>query len=33
MLSAEVLARATALRQEIERHNYAYYVLDQPTHS
>jgi DNA ligase (NAD+) len=27
----EVLARATALRQEIERHNYAYYVLDQPT--
>jgi DNA ligase (NAD+) len=25
------LARATALRQEIERHNHAYYVLDQPT--
>jgi len=31
MASPEVLARATALRQEIERHNYAYYVLDQPT--
>jgi DNA ligase (NAD+) len=31
MASAEVLARATALRQEIERHNYAYYVLDTPT--
>ncbi len=29
--SPEVLARATALRQEIERHNHAYYVLDQPT--
>jgi len=25
------LARAAALRQEIERHNYAYYVLDAPT--
>ena len=25
------LARVTALRQEIERHNHAYYVLDQPT--
>lgn len=25
------LARITALRQEIERHNRAYYVLDQPT--
>jgi DNA ligase (NAD+) len=25
------LARVTALRREIERHNYAYYVLDQPT--
>ncbi|MHB0975201.1 MAG: NAD-dependent DNA ligase LigA [Thiobacillus sp.] len=25
------LARAAALRREIERHNYAYYVLDQPT--
>jgi len=24
------LARVTALRREIERHNYAYYVLDQP---
>jgi DNA ligase (NAD+) len=24
-------ARAAALRQEIERHNYAYYVLDAPT--
>src|SRR5512135_3027109 len=24
------LARAAALRREIERHNYAYYVLDQP---
>jgi DNA ligase (NAD+) len=31
MASPDVLARATALRQEIERHNYAYYVLDQPT--
>jgi DNA ligase (NAD+) len=25
-----VLARLTKLRQEIERHNYAYYVLDRP---
>ncbi|MBI3432670.1 MAG: NAD-dependent DNA ligase LigA [Hydrogenophilales bacterium] len=25
------LARAAALRREIERHNYAYYVLDAPT--
>jgi DNA ligase (NAD+) len=25
------LARVTALRREIERHNHAYYVLDQPT--
>ncbi|MBZ0068546.1 MAG: NAD-dependent DNA ligase LigA, partial [Thiobacillus sp.] len=31
MAPADVLARATALRQEIEQHNYAYYVLDQPT--
>jgi len=31
MASTDVLARATALRREIERHNYAYYVLDQPT--
>ncbi|HMM46524.1 MAG TPA: NAD-dependent DNA ligase LigA [Thiobacillaceae bacterium] len=27
----EILARATVLRQEIARHNHAYYVLDQPT--
>lgn len=31
MASTDVLARAAALRREIERHNYAYYVLDQPT--
>jgi len=31
MASSEVLARVTALRREIERHNYAYYVLDAPT--
>lgn len=31
MVSPAVLARATALRQEIERHNHAYYVLDAPT--
>lgn len=31
MASPDVLARATALRQEIEQHNHAYYVLDQPT--
>jgi DNA ligase (NAD+) len=31
MASPEVLARVAELRQEIERHNYAYYVLDQPT--
>ncbi|NWG75877.1 MAG: NAD-dependent DNA ligase LigA, partial [Rubrivivax sp.] len=31
MAAPAVLARATALRQEIERHNYAYYVLDAPT--
>src|SRR5512139_3733209 len=29
-MAPDVLARATALRREIERHNYAYYVLDQP---
>jgi DNA ligase (NAD+) len=31
MASPDVLARVTALRREIERHNHAYYVLDQPT--
>ncbi|MDP1644028.1 MAG: NAD-dependent DNA ligase LigA [Thiobacillus sp.] len=31
MASPGALARATALRREIERHNYAYYVLDAPT--
>ncbi len=31
MRAAQVLARAAALRQEIERHNHAYYVLDAPT--
>ena len=31
MASSEVLARVTVLRREIERHNHAYYVLDQPT--
>ncbi len=31
MPPTDVLARATALRREIERHNHAYYVLDQPT--
>jgi DNA ligase (NAD+) len=30
MASSDVLARVTALRQEIARHNHAYYVLDQP---
>jgi DNA ligase (NAD+) len=30
MASPDVQARAAALRREIERHNYAYYVLDQP---
>jgi len=30
MASPDVLARVTALRREIERHNRAYYVLDQP---
>ena len=29
--SAELAARATRLRQEIEQHNSAYYVLDAPT--
>ncbi|MHB1213377.1 MAG: NAD-dependent DNA ligase LigA [Thiobacillus sp.] len=31
MVPSGVLARATALRREIERHNHAYYVLDAPT--
>ncbi|MDO9385596.1 MAG: NAD-dependent DNA ligase LigA [Thiobacillus sp.] len=31
MALTEVLARVTALRREIERHNHAYYVLDAPT--
>ncbi|HEY9098261.1 MAG TPA: NAD-dependent DNA ligase LigA [Thiobacillus sp.] len=31
MVPADILARAAALRHEIERHNQAYYVLDQPT--
>lgn len=31
MASPDVLARVHALRQEIERHNHAYYVLDAPT--
>ncbi len=31
MVPPDILARAAALRQEIERHNYAYYVLDAPT--
>ncbi|MHB0982801.1 MAG: NAD-dependent DNA ligase LigA [Thiobacillus sp.] len=31
MAWTEVLARVTALRREIERHNHAYYVLDAPT--
>lgn len=30
-MPSDFLARATALRREIERHNHAYYVLDQPT--
>jgi DNA ligase (NAD+) len=30
MASSDVLARVTKLRREIERHNHAYYVLDQP---
>ncbi len=31
MVAPDVLARAAALRREIERHNTAYYVLDAPT--
>lgn len=31
MASPDVLERLTALRQDIERHGHAYYVLDQPT--
>jgi DNA ligase (NAD+) len=31
MASSDILARVTALRREIERHNHAYYVLDAPT--
>ena len=31
MVSPDILARAIALRQEIEQHNHAYYVLDRPT--
>lgn len=31
MVPPEVRARAATLREEIERHNYAYYVLDAPT--
>jgi len=31
MVPSKVRARAAALREEIERHNYAYYVLDAPT--
>ena len=31
MVPADILTRATALRQAIERHNHAYYVLDAPT--
>ena len=27
---ADLLARVTELREEIDRHNYAYYVLDEP---
>ncbi|MBN8766448.1 MAG: NAD-dependent DNA ligase LigA [Thiobacillus sp.] len=30
-MQPDFLARAAALRREIERHNHAYYVLDQPT--
>ncbi len=30
MVSPEILARTSWLRQEIERHNHAYYVLDAP---
>ena len=28
--AADLLARVTELREEIDRHNYAYYVLDEP---
>jgi DNA ligase (NAD+) len=28
--SAEIRARVEELRREINQHNYAYYVLDQP---
>ena len=28
--AADLLARVTGLREEIDRHNYAYYVLDEP---
>jgi len=31
MAAPDAVARAAALRREIERHNYAYYVLDAPT--
>ena len=31
MAPPEARARAAALREDIERHNYAYYVLDAPT--
>ena len=31
MASADARARITALRREVEQHDYAYYVLDQPT--
>jgi len=31
MASPEVRSRVDALRREIERHNYSYYVLDRPT--
>ena len=31
MVSPDALARITALRREIEQHDHAYYVLDQPT--
>jgi DNA ligase (NAD+) len=31
MAMPDVQGRAAVLRREIERHNYAYYVLDQPT--
>jgi DNA ligase (NAD+) len=31
MVPPDILARAAVLRQEIERHNHAYYVLDAPT--